>query len=63
MKTDAILFFKQFINKSTHAFLALFLLGDNVSYPLKVGRVALVNRQADDLSHLIWMVRAAEDNY
>lgn len=38
------------------------LLGDNVSYPLEVGRVALVNRQADDLGHLVRMVGAGENN-
>lgn len=39
------------------------LLGDNVSNPLKVGWVALVNRQANDLSHLIRVVRAVQEGY
>lgn len=38
------------------------LLRDYFPYPLEVGRVALVNRQADDLGHLVRMVRAEEKN-
>lgn len=34
------------------------LLRNNVSDPLEVGRVALVNRQADDLGHFVRVVRA-----
>lgn len=49
------------INQLIHLSISPSLLGDNVSYPLEVGRVALVNRQADDLSHLIRMVRAGQE--
>lgn len=48
-------------NQSTHPSISPSLLRDNVSYPLEVGRVALVNRQADDLGHLIRMIRAGRE--
>lgn len=51
------------MNQFIHSSVSPSLLGDYFSYPLEVGRVALVNRQADDLGHLIRMVGAAEDNY
>lgn len=37
------------------------LLRNNVSDPLEVGRVALVNRQADDLGHFVRVVRAKQE--
>lgn len=55
-------FYIRSVNQLFQSSVSPSLLGDNVSYPLQVGRVALVDRQADDLGHFVRMVRAAEDN-
>lgn len=43
-----------------HSSISLQLLRYNVSDPFKVWRVALVDGQADDLGHLVRMVRAGQ---
>lgn len=57
-----IFFYICSVNQFFHSSISPSLLRDDVSYPLQVGRVALVDRQADDLGHFIRMIRAGEYN-
>jgi len=50
------------VHINSDSFLRPALLRHDISYPLEVRLVALVNRQADDLSHLVRMVGAEKEN-